>query len=699
MHLLWFHTPEERKESRHHQPLDVMGVAVAERLSDRVLEAVHLRVRRPIEGGERPVGGKNDYTVYDYPLVDEGKDYYLKKTLDSYWGLFTVDKDGARLVREFNIVPDDSRIDIKHGHLAFAQELPDSRFGYEGFSDLFVYDIAKDDLQRISEHKRLYHPQISPDGEKLLAIEYDSHNQWHLLIMDLAGNPVRQVAFAGQTIDEAVWRDEHTVFAVMQDLEGYKTIVKIDIAKQSYDVLMGRTRNGIYALFYADDHLYFEADDKGAVQIFRLSAASRNLERCTKEPIAAARPFVREKQMYYVSEVADGSKIVKTGVQCSAVAANSLVDFNYLGQGPADDFTKVKPVTIENYDAMVNKPNAPEEYNEWDRGVTPHSWSFFGGRGLQLQGNATNYLNTLNVQAAVGQDAEEGRPWESLQVAFMKYYPIFSLNLENRERKTKDDAKQTTYSWREETSTLGVTLPYIFTRGLFQGSHALSLGAGYLSTSAHGDAPSYDLSNDQLFTSSVGYSFEYLKRKRYREILTPLGVTFSGIYENDRAQRRADFSSWIRYGKISLFAPGIMTNHGMKFSLSDERRLGGDDRYRHKSFADQVNENVFSRGYDYNVVEHFTKGSYDYVLPLAYPDANGRGWVYLERVYLDLFFDHTQIDDAGGQNLLKSTGAEFLFDTNLLRKIPLTLGCRMIMRLSHDKGPKFEGFIATSSDF
>ena len=56
VHLPGLHAEEEREQAGHHQPLDVMGIAMLERLADGVPEAVHVGVAGPVESGQRSVG-------------------------------------------------------------------------------------------------------------------------------------------------------------------------------------------------------------------------------------------------------------------------------------------------------------------------------------------------------------------------------------------------------------------------------------------------------------------------------------------------------------------------------------------------------------------------------------------------------------------------------------------------------------------
>ena len=658
------------------------------------------------------------YTSYQYPITDIGgnaSDYYLKQTLDTYLGLYERQADGERLVHEFNIQTQLSRIDIKHSLVAYVQGLPDPRYRYREYSDLFIYDIAADQTTQISQNKRYYQPQISPDGKSILTIDYDQSNQWHLTVVDLNGKVLQEMTLARKVIDEAVWQDQHTVISIMEDEEGYKSIVRIKLGgtggektnNNEYKTLLGRTRNNLYSLNFDNNSVYFEADYKGGVQIFKLALSTGQLFQCTHEPIAAHQPFAHAGKLDYVTIIASGSKIVRQPAQCTAVPANALAPFEYLGEGPSDNFTDAKPITVANYPAMIAEKHASEDYSQWDGGLKPHSWSFFGGRGLALTGKATNYLNTLNLSVALGQDSEENRPFQSMSLEFMKYYPVFSLTANNRERNTVNADSNERTNWRESSVFLGTKIPYSYTQGMYDGMHQLSIDLGYQATTQHPNAALEDINGDRVVVTAAGYNFSLLKKKRYREIFNPWGLMLYGVYENDQAQINRNFSSWIHYLETTFYTPGIYTNQGMKFTVNDQRRARGADKYQRISYANAVNQYVFSRGFESYVATHYTKGSYDYVMPLLYPDANADGWVYLKRVYADLFYDYTQIWDnddpleAGAQReILKSTGAEFLFDLRLLRKLPMTFGIRVYERLQgRNEKLRAEGFVASSSTF
>ena len=51
MDFAWANAEEQGKEARDHESLNMMGVAVVERLAQGDAEAIHLGVASPVKGG------------------------------------------------------------------------------------------------------------------------------------------------------------------------------------------------------------------------------------------------------------------------------------------------------------------------------------------------------------------------------------------------------------------------------------------------------------------------------------------------------------------------------------------------------------------------------------------------------------------------------------------------------------------------
>ncbi|MBC7659301.1 MAG: hypothetical protein H7249_06290 [Chitinophagaceae bacterium] len=648
-----------------------------------------------------------DYRDEDYPIVDAGHHYFLRKTLDTYRGLYRQDLEEKvpTLIKELPINPEMSRVDLKAQKLVYVQDLVDYRYELRGTSDLFVYDLKEDSVRRLTHKRRLYNPQISPDHKSVLTIEETPLSTWAVTLFDWQGDVIKTLSFAGHTIDEAIWKDATTLYAIARDPQGYKSIVEINLDTKTEMQLLGPTRNNIFALNASEDTLSFEADWKGAVQIFRLDPRSKALAQCTQEPIAAYRPFVDHAELLYVAEDANGTQVRRTRAQCTPVAPESLVAFRFLGDTPSDNFQKIPPTVLPlpAFNQTIAEPHESEDYAELDGGFKPHTWHFFAGRGAELSATTQNYLNTFGLFAAVGEDSEEKRPYANLRLDYRKYVPVFSLLGGYEERSLKRDFNQPRQNWTDNHAAFMVSVPYSFDLGFYHGSHLVSGSIGYLHSSDIVHNRTFETGetsrDDIMRTSSAEYHFELTKQLKPRELTPALGLGLDYSYRNAAALKVKDDSTWQQYARSRFYLPGFLLNNTMSMAFSMEEQKSGDNHYRSKSYADSVETNVFSRGYDFVDADRYQKVSYEYNAPLAYPDANAWGWAFLKRISSTLFFDYTHADFMRKGAELKSAGAEFKFDVLLLRKLDINLGLRITEKLSEDKGIKGEGFLATKAGF
>src|SRR5690606_31879190 len=103
-----------------------------------------------------------------------------------------------------------------------------------------------------------------------------------------------------------------------------------------------------------------------------------------------------------------------------------------------------------------------ESYDDFDsRVLIPHSWSFIGDRGYQISVTTDNYLGTIGVNAAIGDDSEEKEAFASFNLDYKKYYPIVNFHGDKRRRRVDFFESDTTLSWSEKSAGLSISLPYL----------------------------------------------------------------------------------------------------------------------------------------------------------------------------------------------------------------------------------------------
>src|SRR5690606_38299189 len=164
-------------------------------------------------------------------------------------------------------------------------------------------------------------------------------------------------------------------------------------------------------------------------------------------------------------------------------------------------------------------------------------------------------------------------------------------------------------------------------------------------------------------------SFSSLARMSNRDLLSPLGITFSGHYEVGNDISGKNFGGDVLSLDSRLYLPGFLKHHSFYQQFAFEKQ--NSHTYEYPSFIQ------FPRGLDQYFLDDFFKYSANYTFPLFYPDENLGRFLYLKQVSSNLFYDDLHGNVIGLKYKAKSLGAEVLFETYLLRLTsPVILGLR-----------------------
>jgi hypothetical protein len=406
---------------------------------------------------------QKEFSSKYYPIFDGDNLYYLEKSIDTYWSLKKKSINGeVKKLTDLSIIPSLSRVDIKHGQFLYTQYLPHYRYAFKGSSDIFIYNEKLDTHKQVTKGSRYYHPKFNQTGDRFLAINFTKENNWIIDIFDSStGSIVKTIQNKPDfQIMEAVFGNNDNIYAIALANNGMKKIIDIDIETGELTNLTRSTRNNIFSLHY-EQVLFFEADDLGSVNIFSFDPDSKIITSCTYESIMAQNPHRYKDQLYYVQTYELGTKIKNQTLECNKVDEDFLFEpEQYIGATPSDNYHGSKPVTIKNYAALLETKSSVTDYPEYSNSLTPHSWSFFAGRGYSVSANTSNMLGSLTMSLANGISPEEQMPYLGFGISYAKYYPILQFGLTHLGRRTQINGSTT--EWDEQSLNLAMTLPYIY---------------------------------------------------------------------------------------------------------------------------------------------------------------------------------------------------------------------------------------------
>lgn len=635
------------------------------------------------EESDITLAGKNEkYASEVYPL-EEG--FYLYRDLDSLWQL----KKGDRTITELNISPGISRIDKKFSKIIFTSLLPDKRFDHKSYSDLYEYDLTLDRIKPLSGKQRYYHPQFSPDGIKFVATHIDDKDNFSLHIFER--NKFKRKITSTQKYHrfaEAVWRNNDELIILALDEKGKKYLAHYFLSTNEIVNLTMPTRNNIYSLHFYQDQVLFEADYLGTTNIFSYSLAKNTVSQCTKDPIGAFQPRVIDNKLYYSSEKAQGKRITYSPIQCDLLAENEIFN-RYLGSSPSDTYTNTSPIEIKDYKKLREQTLMPGNYYEYGSALSPHSWQFFGGRGVQLLGQGNNILGSLGLTGYTGMTSEESQPFAGLSFTYSKFYPLFTFGVDYLQR--KETVSNLTSEWTELRSFGGIIFPYTHVLGVYRGQHLLGLQGQYIALSENNYTVASRLNDDSLVTKGFTFSSRLEKFTPARNLQSPLGYNLNFNY----LDIEQDQTNYLANTNLEIKLPGLMSNDGFRLNAVHEYRIADINAYNLLNNYVSPIGYTFSRGYAYEFSRKFSKLTAEYLTPLAYPRWGIWDWIYFTRISGRVFFDTTSADifvagDSYNERTFNSTGLQFLFDTSTFRKfnIRYRLGAIQTLR-DHKFAPEF----------
>ncbi|WII70680.1 hypothetical protein QJS83_09435 [Bdellovibrio sp. 22V] len=626
--------------------------------------------------------------------------YFVNRTLDASSAIYKKVGNQSEKVAELNFNREIMEISVGTRFAIYTEYLPHFRYADKGYSDLVLMDLQSGARTKITSGQRLYNPSFNGAENKIIAVEFTPGQSWHIAEFDLNGKKLQSFPLAEGKALEARYTDEDHAAVLLNSRTGERSIVSVDLKQRKIvKQMVPPSRNLLTALYVDKNHnLLFEAQYKGSNEIFKLD--SQGLARCTFTKLGAFTPSSDGTSFYFSNMDTYGAKISEGPLSsCESFPMDELVNFKYLGDTPSDNYNKFAPQPFPEQAELFTKNAAqykPEEHGDFDKRLAiPHTWGIMVGRGGGLGVEADNYLRTLSWAAFSGTDAEEGQSFFNLSFDVKKYYPLFSFEVEQRNRKVEFYDTDDELAWSEKSAGLSVVLPYVKKYGLYNVTTALSLGGSYA------DAAEYEFNKTEIdggnfFYKSFGqFSFVWNKDPHHRSIMEPWLLGYNIRYDKAEQPSVPQNSGDRLLQQAVLKTPGAFANDGFMFSYDQQKQESSPTAYRFQPNVALGVGSAFSRGYAYEDVPGYYKISGNYVFPWTYPDWDFGGWYYLKRLYSTVFYDSTEIDDTELPSTLNSYGAELLFESRFLRLLPITFGGRVVHTLE-DNVVKGQFFLATS---
>lgn len=643
-------------------------------------------------GGNKNI--KTDLTLRNYveeiyPYISSNNEsvFYLFHDLDSQWQLMEKSKNENKIIKEINFEDSLSTFNIRNNKAIYSQFLPDSRYQYVSYSDLFVINLENGAQKRITSNKRMYNPRLNYDATKFLALEFTEKNKWQLAEYSIDGKKIKNINVSkGLYVAEAEYVDDQKIAAIIANNQGLKGVVEINLENGKVLENLAFSRNYIYNLSSdSKGNVLFESQYKGAVNIFKLDRYQK-LSQCTFSAIRARSASSNGETLFYSEETVDGFKLSESSLsKCRSIDKKLLGDYNYLAGNSSDNYNNFSIVSFNNQSKMHSNElhnHVEKDYGQLDKRLfKPHSWSFVAGNGFGLMLQTDNYLRTLSTTLTVGSAGGENVNYYELDLTWKKYLIQMNLNAAVRNRAIDQYRISEDVKWRENVVGIEFLLPIIAKSNLYNISTMMTFGSKKIWTSKYGGALDREnFVDDSVFSNEVALSHAVTKDLTYRGIYPKLGYSLSGSYRAaDSGKTKFDPGYQIFYN-AEVYVPSFFKHDGFRVSYSSEKQAKSLNAYKYVPNDISIEGATFSRGFGYFNTPYYKKLSTNYHFPIGNPDLKMTGMLYLKRMYGNLFYDQTKVDTRIGRINFDSFGFELINEIRLMRILPLNLGFRYLKK-------------------
>jgi hypothetical protein len=605
------------------------------------------------------------WTNYYYPQVlDDGSVVSLKSGL-SFIPQFVLTKDKkektlfypARLMNEYPYK-------IRNNRMAFIEHELDPRWGYRDFSRLKVYDLKEDDFVLDKRKTKYRLAVLNPQGSLILASEWNEKQDQFIVVIDLDGVEKKKQEFPrGDVITSMDWLNEDEIILVIRSLEGKKSLEKYSLKDHSRQVLVPPSHTNLGFATVQDGHIFYESPESGIDNIYLFQ--SEGSRQVTSALFGSYAPHLKGDELTYSDYTAEGMNVVKKTLRWDEEqkSSDSFIPFY-------EKFAQSEKYTELESDLLKAHHYTSEKYSQASHAINPHSWLIFAfplSPVVIAEVFSRDILNKFSTSVGAQVNLNEGTTTGFVTAAWSHLYSVVDLkgSFGQRYQTTTIHGRKTADRWEEGIADLGLQVPWQALTGRFNQVFSVR---GFGRVIKITKSTSREHTNGML-SPGADINYSILSRTARRDIYPQLGYAVLSRFERGR-----DISGGTQAGSFGsidnrLYLPGAMKHHSFYQQFAYERQNDNTYQYASLVFYPRGTRNIF--------LQEFNKYSANYTMPLFYPDLHWSRYIYLKRVFANLFYD--QLNGRYGNSTYRaaSYGWEVLFETNLARIfLPITLGVR-----------------------
>ncbi len=581
------------------------------------------------------------YTNYRFPqLLENGQVLALKSGIDQRDFFVVIDSSGRETKIRTTGTVSGLRTDVRGNLLLWDEITSDPRWPLRSYSEIRIFDLARNKLHNLTKHSRYFCPDFSPDGKTIAVSETDLQNTHSLtLISAKNGKSIRRIPSPGnREVAFPEWTSDRTIVVITISARG-KQMEEVDLSTGNWTVLLPYTRFDISDPVHYKNFILFRSAYNTIENIYAFDRVRRKLYQVTSARYGACFPSLSpDSSSLLFSTYTDRGFDVNRISLLPSLWKETAFSTDPYGIWPVSKGA-VPPDLLPDTLGVLTQQAAP--YRKGAHLFHVHSWLPFY---VPLGGMPRND-NTLPIElgfmvfsqnllstfiSSIGYHYAGGYHYITPKITWRGWYPVFEVwgqmggptqSFAFPEGMKPGGRLATYYSYHVKTS-----VPLFFDRGEFITQLLPQL--------------EYEQNSTRFFIrgtehSGLHYLHAYLYATHYlrmskRDLFPRLGAYVSASYTNTPGDGGQLGSLFSLLGGIYL--PGIGTHHHLLLKSGWQKQDPGQ-------YYLSIGRIDFPRGYTSAISAEIKTFSADYALPLVYPDWSLEPVIYVKRIRADLFYD------------------------------------------------------------
>ncbi len=610
---------------------------------------------------------KNDYVNHYNPVFYKNGVLSIKTSYKRLPKLVFSNNAGKEQIIKTLGSLDAKRFSLAQNKIVW-NEYKSGRWGYQDYNNIVLFDINTKKLKRLTKKGRVFSSTLSAAANKIVSAEVNTNIDWSLTIRNANnGELLQSFPFDSLQPLQPSWVDTNIVVFSAVSNSG-KSLGLLDINTSKVQWILQNEHFNFSDVKCFGLYLVVKGIYNNTSNFFIYNLKNKTWKLATNVKYGVGEASLKNDTLVFSNYTANGFSLQMTNITESKksnkpeLVKSTLID-SLVAQEEQINFANLDTnFTVEKYSRLKNLIR----FHSWAPISINTNSNTVGLVGVSAMSQNVTSTSFLNIGAENNQQQNYNKFF--VNYSYKGFFPILHLNY-NFIPYTVEKYEGETQSYINQLST-GVELPFKTNFSTY------NIGFNPFVTY---DFDALNFADNKYeskisHTLSYGFSMYNALMMSHRDIYPKFGqyflLKYKHIPNNDTAQ--------LFLAKGNLYFPSVFPNHSLYFKGIYQQKQDGIFNF--------LGNTEVARGHKLYENDKMFLLSVNYSMPILYPDLNIWEWVYIKRIWTNMFCDYSKQFYKDYHFVGKSVGAELYFDLHLFRFLaPIQMGVQYARKLDEQK--------------